>query len=222
MTSRERLVTIARGGEVDQKPNIWWPGGSAYEGDALVVAPWPETVREAAAYEDRAVLAEIGNPFYIAKARGLDLPKLLDSDPAAGGQALDEVVNDVRLLIEDSLSAGADGIFYRLHGATPEHTSPMEYGGHFLERDRELLEAVQDARFNMVFVVGGEGAYLDFVSDLPAHAFGWDDEHTGVSAAELRQMRRGALATYGEDGDIQLASKIGDVLNYLETTLGSL
>ncbi len=108
-------------------------------------------------------------------------------------------------------------MLYRLHGAHPSHTSPMQYGGYYLERDREILEEITDARFNLLFIVGSEGTYIDFVSDLPAHVFAWDERASGVTLEEVRQMRTGALATTNPNADIQLISDEPDLTSYLET-----
>lgn len=197
MTGRERLIAAARGGEVDQKPTIGWEG----EVDGLIVPP---TKVQDHVGHDYAVLAEVLNPFGQAQRAEDDLDELLTGNPEAGAARLDLWAHGVRVQMEDALSAGADGIFYRLRGAEPESCSPMHFGGHYLERDRELLEGVSDAILNAVYVDGGEGAYLDFVSDLPAAFFGWSVSRTGIQLTEVREMRTGALATEMEDSDIML------------------
>jgi hypothetical protein len=216
MTSRERLVAAARGGDVDQQPVIYWPGPFNSGSDAVVVAP--ERVQEAVAQnEERIVLGQVSNPFRRSLEQDLQLNSLLEQDPEKGNALLEQLADEVRGTIEQALAGGADGILYQLHGAHPSHTSPMQYGGYYLERDRELLEAVKDARLNMIFVVGGDGVYIDFVSDLPAHVFAWDADGSGVSMSEVRQMRNGALATTGADADVRLISPLNDLTTYLET-----
>jgi hypothetical protein len=84
----------------------------------------------------------------------------------------------------------------------------MEYGGHFLEVDRQLLSGVIDARFNALYVRGGSEPYIDFVSDLPAHAFAWDPQ-SGVTVAQVREVRQGALASTDKDADIELRVPVG-------------
>ena len=63
--------------------------------------------------------------------------------------------------------------------AVPDSTTPMQYGGHFLEIDRRLLSS--DALFNVIFVQGPSEPYAVFVSDLPAQAFAWDSR-SGLGA----------------------------------------
>ena len=164
-------------------------------------------------------LAEVPSPFAVARQRNIDLPMLLDSDPIGGHETLRIIADEIELQIHDLLEQGLDGILYVLHGAHPNHTTPMQYGGHFLERDREILAEIENATLNLVFVVGGEGTYLDFVSDLPAHAFGWDSQATGVTPTQMRQMRQGALATNHPDADIDFRFGTANVSEELDMRL---
>ncbi|MEZ0327590.1 MAG: hypothetical protein ACAH95_16950 [Fimbriimonas sp.] len=213
MTSRERVVAAARGGEVDRKPVIGWPGTDGVEGDALIIGPESGRFSD----ENRLVIAEVVSPFGLNMLQNLNLNKLLEEDPARGNDLLEGLTRQVAVQIQLALENSADGILYRLHGADPRHTSPMQYGGYYLERDRELLEEIKDAVLNIVFVAGGEGVYLDFVSDLPAHVFAWDEAASGIGLQEVRQMRSGALATSNPEADIRLVSPHRDITRYLET-----
>lgn len=198
MTGRERLIAAARGGEVDRKPVLGWDG----EVDGRIV---PATTVKDHVGKGYAVLAEVLNPFGQAQRAEDDLDDLLADNPEAGAARLDLWAQGVRIQMDDALAAGADGIFYRLRGAEPDYCSPMHYGGHYLERDRELLDRIQDALVNVVFVDGGEGSYLDFVSDLPGSIFAWSVLRTGVGLESIREMRKGALATESDASDIQIA-----------------
>jgi hypothetical protein len=88
----------------------------------------------------------------------------------------------------------------------------MQYGGHYLERDRELLQSAADT-FTVLFIAGQEELYIDFVSDLPASVFAWDRDLTQVSASEVRTSRTGATASSDPASEITLL--IGRE-NYLE------
>jgi hypothetical protein len=143
----------------------------------------------------------------------------LAEEPKKGEKLLDGLIAKTKAEIKRAFDGGADGVLYLLYGARGLHTTPMEYGGHYLERDRELLSEVSDAKFNMIFVVGEDDAYLDFVSDLPAHAFGWDSAATGTSVEQLRAMRAGALATNSFDADIELRFGVENISADLELKL---
>ena len=210
MTSRERLIAVARGGDADRQPTVGWSGAV----DALIV-PVEQIHATSKGSADQAVLADIANPFRAAAERGLDLNSLLGSNPAAGNALLDQVVEQVRSRIEKAMASGADGIFYRLHGAEPRYSTPMSYGGHFLEKDRELLSEVSNARFNLLFIVGGPEAYFDFVADLPADAFAAPAE--SISATALREIRRGTIAGTEGDTDILIVAPRPNLIEFLET-----
>ena len=164
--------------------------------------------------DDKVVLAEVANPFGLALGKGIDLNQALKNDPSAGGEVLDGLVEEVRGQIRSGLDAGADGIFYRLHGAHPSHCTPMQYGGHYLERDRELLQEAEGAAMNVLFVAGPEEIYIDFVSDLPAEVFAWDYDLSKLSAKEVRSLRNGAVASSDPSSEFELV--IGNK-RYLET-----
>jgi len=182
MTNRERLLGVIKGENVDAKPTIAWP---ASESDSIV---W----------------AEVANPFGKALARGENLSEVLRKDLGAGEKALLSTAEEVKSDITAAISAGAQGIIYKLYGADLASNTPMEYGGHFLEVDRAILSQF-DSIVRMIFVVGGADTFIDFVSDLPAEIFAWDVRGTGVNVQAVREMRAGTLAAASEDADILLS-----------------
>lgn len=202
MTSRERLTAVARGGEVDRKPVVLFPGCKSASADAITVSP-SEVASTLSESGEQAVLGHVVSPLGKAMRSGFALTKVLHDDPVAGAKKLNELTEQTRSEMELALEQGADGVFYELDGAFPSQTTPMEYGGHFLEVDRQLLDDIKDARFNVLYVKGDQDPYVDFVIDLPAHAFAWDTA-SGVDINELRKQRPGALATNSEDADVLL------------------
>lgn len=215
MTCRERLLAASRGGEVDRKPVISWPYW-AQESDARHFnhETIPDTIEES---PEELTLVEVTNPFGLALQRHIDLNKELKNDPKVGDRLLTELFDEAKRDIEMAFQLGADGIIYRVYGARARHCTPMQYGGHYLERDRELLSEVSDALFNMIFVVGEEDVYLDFVSDLPAHAFGWDYDESKISASQVRAMRQGALVSTDPESDILLEPGTANLSRVLES-----
>ena len=212
MTRRERILAASRGAEVDSRPTLSWltAGASA---DAEVILDVNGSLRES---EGPVFLVDVPNPFGLALEKGIDLNRALKDDPTVGSLVLDELVEEVRLKIANGLENGADGVFYRLHGANPQHCSPMQYGGHYLERDRELLEGASDAFVNVLFVAGQEELYIDFVSDLPAQVFAWDSERTHISADDVRSARTGATASADPTSEIALTIGLENYLENLE------
>jgi len=226
LDSRERLTAAARGGETDRLPWFaWQPATDAtaaldhyrkWQPDALVVQSSQE-VAELLAETSAAVLVEIDNPFGRAMQRGIDLNAEFDKGPSVGDAAFGGFVQETRLALASAIESGADGVLYRVFGAEPSLSTPMQFGGFYLEQERELLGEITDARFNVVFVEGGEETYLDVVSDLPGNAFGWDEERNAVSASTVRAMHQGALACglHSEDPQKLFASigRLGLILS---------
>lgn len=209
MTPRERLLAGSRCSKVDTKPVLDWSDGLT-DSDGCVV----QSIEGIAQSEKTpAVLIDVANPFGLALKKGIDINGALKDDPTVGGELLDTLVEEVRRRISKGLEGGADGIFYRLHGACPKHCSPMQYGGHYLERDRELLSSAATAPLTVLFVAGQEELYIDFVSDLPASVFAWDCELSKLSASDIRASRIGATASSDPTSEITLL--IGRE-NYLE------
>jgi hypothetical protein len=149
-------------------------------------------------------MIRIDCPFRLAEQSGCPLIEFLESDPGKGNAKLAELVEDARHRID----AASDSILYVLSGPEPARATPMQYGGFFLERDRELLEHAKkdDESEVWLYVDAGEGAYLDFVSDLPADVFAWDSQRTGFSLSEMRKLRPGRLCTneVGSDKDFSM------------------
>jgi hypothetical protein len=154
--------------------------------------------------EDLLNLVPIKNPFGLAVERGHDLIQWSRTDLVAAEQTLDLLVDEVGAAIRAGLESGKDGIFYILEGAHPDHTTPMQYGGLFLERDRALLALAAEAACNVLWIVGGEETYLDFVSDLPAHVFAWDSLATQRDSSFVRRLRNGAQASFDPQSEIEL------------------
>jgi hypothetical protein len=98
--------------------------------------------------------------------------------------------SETEVEIERARQDGADGVVYLVVGATAAESTPMEYGGHWLEIDRSLVSAAPLPV--IVFVQGDREPYIDFLSDLPCQAFGFDPKAFSVS--EARALRRGPLA----------------------------
>ena len=176
--------------------------------------------------DDLPALAYVANPYGQAEASGEDLNALWRNDPAAGAARTNELANATKAAIANAKSAGVDGFVYALSGAEPGRCTPMQYGGQYLEVDREILCSIQDSLVVVLIEGGagvdallarfeGEGAYLDFVSDLPAQVFAWDSAATGFSVSEIRALRPGALAAPDADADILFSNSMATLEPYL-------
>lgn len=147
----------------------------------------------------RIRLVRMTNPF---GRTGGNLNGLLAEDPIEGAKAMDALVDEILGEIDAAIEQGADGIAYFLHGAEPALCSPMQYGGFYLERDREILERACERGMTLLAVHGGPGTYIEIVSDLPATIMAWDASATGIDADEVASIRGGLLCPGTESADI--------------------
>jgi hypothetical protein len=127
-----------------------------------------------------------------------DLLDLLHNSPDEGDAILQQALEKTKQDIQSAFEQGADGFIYVLERATPSAMSPMQYGGHYLELDREILTEFQEMPLTVLWIVGDDEPYLDFVSDLPAHFFAWDSG-SGITPSQIAEMRQGALASQHPD-----------------------
>ncbi|MEQ1822621.1 MAG: hypothetical protein ABL949_08930 [Fimbriimonadaceae bacterium] len=131
---------------------------------------------------------EVWSPFSRALDAGVELNRLYTLEPERAEQTMAEFVGAAK----EEIEASAGGlIVYRLKGAEPKFASPMEYGGHYLEVDRELLANGLEKSNVALVIEGGPETYLDFVSDLPATVFVWNSLETNMSLEEMEEMRSG-------------------------------
>lgn len=207
MTGRERILGAISGSPSNRRP-LFILDDDPRSDVRVVRVP-------GARDDERLTLVDVTNPFGQALLDGINLNELIYTDPEAGNQKLDELVDRVRSLIKTALDSGADGVFYRLKGAEPSLTTPMQYGGYYLERDRELLAEISETP-SAVFIDAGEGAYMDFVSDLPAAIFAWDIDRTDESVVRMRSLRPGLLAAEDPTADLLLADRYTKLERWLK------
>lgn len=207
MTGRERLLEMARGQVHDSKPIIGFPHcGIPVDGyvdvtDQLHLAP-----------EGAAKLAFIRSPFGEALMDGLNLNSNLSDDLAAGHDTLNTYYSRVEIAIQAAVAAGADGVFYMLAGAEPTSSTPMQYGGFYLELDRALLGLAQSLPLNVLWIEGKTEPFLDSVVDLPAQFFGYFVAETGIDPAIIRADRPGPIVSNVFEADVSLAFNADDAL----------
>jgi hypothetical protein len=216
MTGRERLAAASRGGEVDRKPVLRWQSGlgagplADSVSDGFVATTPEEALEVMKQRPDAAVILTVLSPLGHELKTPRNLLGLLHDSPEEGEALLMECAEKTRGALSQAMDLGLDGIAYILAGASPSVTTPMQYGGHFLELDREILDSVREARFNLLWVRGDSEPYLDFVIDLPAHAFAWDMARTGIPPQAMREARGGAIAGGHPDADILLVDELID------------
>lgn len=204
MTSRERLAIVALGGATDRRPVIALDASPGADAVAVPLDRVGAALRES---PETAVLAVVLSPLARAIRDNVPLVRALTEQPEHGHRTLDKLANETKTDLKAASESGADGVLYVLDGASPAHTTPMEYGGFFLEIDRSLLTEFSGLRFNVLYVAGLQDPYLDFVSDLPAHALAWEPG-ANVELAAVRSLRSGPLASKDDAADIALVGEV--------------
>ena len=193
MTPHERVRTAITGGTLDRKPIIVWSQSPGHDADCVAVGY--ESLRHALdTHPNQLVLAQVYSPIGRATRTSVPLLRIFEDNPLEGDKLLSEIALEAGNVIDLALEMGAAGIFYRLDGAYQSLMTPMQYGGHFLEHDRALLERAKGAEFNLLQIEGEEPIYFDAVSDLPAHAVTWNRHLTGLDIETARAAWPKAIA----------------------------
>ncbi len=139
---------------------------------------------------------------HVARRIEPQLFQIAADEPERGSVILDQAEAEIEATVKLIRAVGPHGIAYVLRGAHPPISTPMEYGGFILERERDLLARLGESGPKLLLVMGSE-PYLDFVSDLPAQIFGWD-ARSGYTVADVRALRNGPLAADLPDADVSI------------------
>ncbi|MBI5705964.1 MAG: hypothetical protein HZC36_03120 [Armatimonadetes bacterium] len=141
------------------------------------------------------------NPFGKALASGIDLNVRVE-DPS--DTTLASLFEATRQELAEAIVDDTRAVLYVLFGAAEQWCTPMQFGGHYLEVERELLAPTFQKVPVLLWIVGEEGTYLDFVADLPTCFIGWDIQATGFPISAMRAVRSGAIFAQGNEAEIEL------------------
>jgi uroporphyrinogen decarboxylase len=132
----------------------------------------------------------------ISQARKLAGPDLLPVHvrlhPGEVKFALGVITETVLRFIEAAKQTGIGGVFYAMQFASPRVFSEAEYREFGEPYDRQILDAAQDLRLNVIHL-HGEDVYFDIASRYPAHVLNWHDQETPPGLAEGQQQFAGAV-----------------------------
>lgn len=216
MTARDRVKACLAGSPTDLPPSVVWSASPGHQAD-VIVTDWESVKRACETHPDQLVLGLIQSPLSLAMFRSLDLVEELAADPEKGEATLSAITQECKDRIDSVKEQGGHGILYFLNGAHPEVTSPMQYGGYFLEVDRELLGLVQDCELNILFIAGrDEEVYLDVVGDLPVAVVGWDNAAITIPIELAKQSIHRKIALDHPQADFLLASHYDEIERLLE------
>jgi uroporphyrinogen decarboxylase len=130
-------------------------------------------------------------PFLLTGGRAQAL-ELLRAQPAAVDHALAAMTVTLAAYARAALEAGADGLFYATNMATRDLATAAECRRFQRPHDRQILEQVQNAPFNLLHVCG-EGVHFDEFADYPVTALSWATVPGNPSLADGHRRTRRAV-----------------------------
>jgi uroporphyrinogen decarboxylase len=106
-----------------------------------------------------------------------------------------EIIADVTTrFAQESLKAGAHGIFFATQNASYRFLSEAEYRQFGLAYDLQILNAVREAAQLMMLHMHGEDIMFHLVPEYPVDMVNWHDQITFPSLSEARQRTHYLLA----------------------------
>lgn len=116
----------------------------------------------------------------------------LRCNPELLKEGLQIIADTTARFARESLRAGAHGMFFASQCDTYQLLSEAEYKEFGEQFDLQVLDAVQDAEFNMVHAHGHD-IMFDLMSSYPANMFNWHDRLTWPTLKEARKQSSGLL-----------------------------
>ena len=143
-------------------------------------APFVETI-----FNPWNVAEKLSSPEAVQQLRHEQPQRLID--------ALEAIARSEANHARQAVAAGADGIFLAIANAQPQILSRTDYARFSEPFDRLVLDAVRDARLNVLHL-HGDDVYLDrFSSGWPATAINYSAHGTHVPLREIRRRFAGVL-----------------------------
>lgn len=169
--------------------------------------------------EDYPIILTIFSPLTYAM-RWIGRDKLVEAvrqDPASFEQGLPILAENLRLLLEAAIEAGASGIFFSCMGATNRHLTRQEYARLGRTYDIQALSGAGKGWLNIVHIHAdpeqeGDEIYFEDFLDYPVQVLSWSDRLTGPELSEALTLtdkclmgglaERGPL-THGSETEIE-------------------
>jgi uroporphyrinogen decarboxylase len=105
---------------------------------------------------------------------------------------MEAIAESLASYAKEAVARGASGIFLSLGAATYDLMSPEEYAIWGRPFDLKVLEAVQQAPFNVLHI-HGSNIHFDSLLDYPVSAINWSHYNTAPTLGEGRKKFRGAV-----------------------------
>lgn len=139
--------------------------------------------------------------FELEEFGGVPFAKLVDEDPQAVKEVLDEFAKDIAALSKAVITeGGADGIYLSTQNVQGAHLSKEEYLKYIAPSDLTVLKAANEASdYNILHICGYEGAKNDLSTyvDYPAKIVNWAAVVENVSLEEGKKLFGGRAVIGG-------------------------
>jgi uroporphyrinogen decarboxylase len=141
--------------------------------------------------DDRPVIMTVFSPLMVLRYCFRDATPAamaaLREDPRRVERALGAIGETLREFCRACIDAGADGMFYATNVATRDLMTAEEVRRFQRPFDLPILQAIDDAPFNMMHVCG-EPNHLPEFADYPVACFNWALGPGNLSLVEAREL----------------------------------
>lgn len=147
------------------------------------------------AFPELLILSTIFSPLTIARTLSGDqaLVRYLRESSEELHQGLESITDVTARFAAETISAGADGIFFATQCATTEYVTVEEYEEFGRPYDLRVLDAASGGELRILHI-HGTGIMFDQLTDYPADVINWHDRRTPPSLREARERYSGCLA----------------------------
>ncbi|MGI9252349.1 MAG: uroporphyrinogen decarboxylase family protein [Thermomicrobiales bacterium] len=138
------------------------------------------------------VFSPLAQLMYFAKNRETFLAHLHQA-PVVIHEALATVAENLRDHLRDVISAGADGIFFSIQGASTAVMPAEAYREFGRPYDLMALQGAAGGWLNILHIHGDRDLLFDRVLDYPVQVLSWSDRLAGPSLREARLLTNKCL-----------------------------
>lgn len=131
-------------------------------------------------------------------------------NPALVHEALLTIAGNIRYHNQVMLEAGADGIFFAIHGCTKQIMGEELYREFGRPYDLMALGGAAGGWLNILHVHGDSDLLIDLVLDYPVAVLSWSDRKAGPSLRDLRtRTNKVLMGGWNETGAIAAGDAAG-------------
>ncbi len=133
------------------------------------------------------LFSPLAEALYAATDHAMFLRHAQEASPVVH-EALATIAENLRAHIRDVISAGADGVFFSIQGATSADMSEAQYREFGRPYDLLALQGAGNGWLNVLHVHGEKDLHFETVLDYPVEVLSWSDRLAGPSLKEARAI----------------------------------